>query len=83
MRLSSAIQDYLIEIEVRKYTPKTIRGYRNNLSLFLHFCEDVAGVDAMEEVRLAYFFRFSYSNLTVICAIIIKYICYVISRIGA
>lgn len=26
MRLATAIQDYLIEIEVRKYTPKTIRG---------------------------------------------------------
>jgi integrase/recombinase XerD len=53
MRLSSAIQDYLIEIEVRKYTPKTIRGYRNNLSLFLHFCEDVAGVDTIEDVTPA------------------------------
>jgi hypothetical protein len=45
MRLSSAIQDYLIEIEVRKYTPRTIREYRNNLSLFLRFCENIAGVD--------------------------------------
>ena len=35
MKISAAIREYLIEIEVRKYTPKTIRGYRNSLNLFL------------------------------------------------
>ena len=35
MKTSAAIREYLIEIEVRKYTPKTIRGYRNSLNLFL------------------------------------------------
>lgn len=50
MRLSTAIRDYLTEIEVRRYTPKTIRGYRNNLGLFLRFCEDIAGIDEAEEV---------------------------------
>ena len=39
MKTSAAIREYLIEIEVRKYTPKTIRGYRNSLNLFLRFCE--------------------------------------------
>lgn len=29
MKISAAIREYLIEIEVRKYTPKTVRGYRN------------------------------------------------------
>ena len=38
MKLQALRQEYLIEIEVRKYTPKTIKGYRNNLNLFLHFC---------------------------------------------
>ena len=40
MKLELAVKEYLKEIEVRKYTPKTIRGYRNNLNLFLHFCMD-------------------------------------------
>ena len=35
MKISAAIKEYLLEIEVRKYTPKTIRGYRNSLNLFL------------------------------------------------
>ena len=43
MKISAAIREYLIEIEVRKYTPKTIRGYRNSLSLFLRFCEQDEG----------------------------------------
>lgn len=40
MKLELAIKEFLKEIEVRKYTPKTIRSYRNNLSLFLRFCTD-------------------------------------------
>ena len=48
MKLSVAIQDYLIEAEVRKYTPKTIKGKKTNLGLFLRFCEDVAGITEIE-----------------------------------
>ena len=44
MKTSAAIREYLIEIEVRKYTPKTIRGYWNSLNLFLRFCEQEAAV---------------------------------------
>lgn len=35
MKMQSAVDEYLVEIEVRKYTPKTIRSYRCNLNLFL------------------------------------------------
>lgn len=45
MRLSTAIKDYCIEIEIRKYTPKTIKGYRTNLGLFLRFCEEMGEGD--------------------------------------
>ena len=44
MKISAAIREYLIEIEVRKYTPKTVRGYRNSLNLFLRFCEQEAHI---------------------------------------
>ena len=37
MEIGMAAKEYLIEIEVRKYTPKMIRSYRNNLNLFLRF----------------------------------------------
>lgn len=32
MEIQQGIKEFLIEIEVRKYTPKTIRSYRNNLN---------------------------------------------------
>ena len=50
MKLEHFISEYLMEIEVRKYTPKTIRGYRNGLSLFLRFCREKLGVDDIEDV---------------------------------
>lgn len=37
MKMQSAVDEYLVEIEVRKYTPKTIRSYRCNLNLFFSF----------------------------------------------
>lgn len=52
MQLSRAIKDYLIEIEVRRYTPKTIRGYRTNLGLFLRFCEGI-NITVIEDVTSA------------------------------
>ena len=48
MKISTAAKEYLIEIEVRKFTPKTIRSYRNNLNLFLRFCEEEAGIAEIE-----------------------------------
>lgn len=39
MKMQSAVEEYLVEIEVRKYTPKTIRSYRCNLNLFLRFAQ--------------------------------------------
>lgn len=59
MRLSAAIKDYLLEIEVRKYTPKTIKGYRNNLGLFLRFCEEIMGITDLEDVTPAVVRRFA------------------------
>ncbi len=53
MKISAALKEYLIEIEVRKYTPKTIKGYRNNLNLFLRFCEEEADTTEIEDVSIA------------------------------
>lgn len=52
MKIEQAIKEYLIEIEVRQYSPRTIKGYRNNLNLFLRFCHSV-GVENVEEITLA------------------------------
>lgn len=52
MEIQQGIKEFLIEIEVRKYMPRTIRGYRNNLNLFLRFCTEHE-IAAIENVTLA------------------------------
>jgi len=59
MKISTAAKEYLIEIEVRKFTPKTIRSYRNNLNLFLRFCQEETDITEVEELSLAVVRQFS------------------------
>ena len=51
MKLTLASKEFLKEIEVRKYSPKTIRSYRNNLNLFLCYCAE-NGVEDTEDITL-------------------------------
>lgn len=53
MCIDNAIKEFLIEIEVRKYSPRTIRSYRVNLGLFLRFCQEKAHVTEIEDLSLA------------------------------
>jgi len=59
MKISHAKNEYLVEIEVRKFTLRTIKSYRNNLNLFLRFCEEEAGIFDIEEVTPAVVRQFS------------------------
>ncbi|MBQ3210445.1 MAG: tyrosine-type recombinase/integrase [Oscillospiraceae bacterium] len=59
MKISTAAKEYLIEIEVRKFTPKTIRSYRNNLNLFLRFCAEETDITDIEDISLAVVRQFS------------------------
>ena len=52
MKIETAIREYLIEIEVRKYTPRTIKGYRTNLNLFLRFCKEKSMIEDVEDITL-------------------------------
>ena len=47
MKMQSAVEEYLVEIEVRKYTPRMIRSYRCNLNLFFAFCADKLHVETV------------------------------------
>lgn len=49
MKLTLAAKAFLKEIEVRKYTPKTIRSYRNSLNLFLRYCAE-NGMEDTEKI---------------------------------
>ena len=53
MKIEHALKEYLLEIEVRRYTPRTIRSYRNNLNLFLRFCQERLGIENVDEITIA------------------------------
>jgi len=59
MKIKHALQEYLLEIEVIKYTPKTIRSYRNNLNLFVRYLDEEADVFDTEDLTLATVRQFS------------------------
>ena len=59
MKISVAKREYLTEIEVRKFTLKTIKSYRNNLNLFLRFCEEKMGIEDLDDVSLSVIKRFA------------------------
>lgn len=58
MKIKAAIRDYLLEIEIRKYSPRTIRTYRIHLGIFQGFCDEL-GVDDMDDVSLAVIRKFT------------------------
>ena len=59
MKIKHALEEYLLEIEVRKYTPKTIRSYRNNLNLFVRYLDQEADVLDVEDLTLSAVRKFS------------------------
>lgn len=59
MKTKQALREYLLEIEIRKYTDKTIRSYRNNLNLFVRYLEEEAEVFEIDDVTLATVRKFS------------------------
>ena len=59
MKISVAAKEYLVDIEVRKFTKKTIRSYRNNLNLFIRFFQEVEKLEDIEDLSLAVIRRFT------------------------
>lgn len=53
MTIKQALREYLIEIEVRNYTQKTIRSYRNNLNMLVRFLEEQEDLTEIEDLTLA------------------------------
>ena len=53
MKIEQALREYLLEIEIRKYSQKTIRSYRNNLNLFVRYLSKEANTIETDELTLA------------------------------
>ena len=39
MLLNAALKEYLLECELRNYTEKTIKGYRNSIELLVNYLQ--------------------------------------------
>jgi integrase/recombinase XerD len=48
MNINEAIEDYLVEIEIRKYTPVTIKNQKSKLNQFGKYCIENNVTDAEE-----------------------------------
>ena len=59
MKIQTAIKDFLVEIEIRKYTANTQRGYKTNLNVFLKYCEEELQTTDMDDLDMAVVKRFT------------------------
>lgn len=51
MKVNEAIQEYLTECEIRKYTPRTLKSYRVNLNLFSRWLETEKDITEVDEIK--------------------------------
>ena len=59
MKLNAAIKDYLIEIEIRKYTPRTIRTYQVKLNIFARYCAEEADIEEVDDLTIGVIKQFT------------------------
>lgn len=53
MNIKAAVKDYLVEIEIRKYTERTVKTYGVKLNIFARYCIEVAEIDEVEDITIA------------------------------
>ena len=58
MNIEEAITDYLLDIEIRKYSPRTIQSYKQKLKRLTIFCKEI-GVDDMDDLTMSHVKQFS------------------------
>lgn len=63
MKIETAIKEYLVDIEIRKYTVRTIRTYRVKLNVFQRFCANELDVHDVDELTLGVVKKFTQSMM--------------------
>lgn len=51
MLLEESLKEFLFECEVRKYTPKTVRGYRNGLNFLVNYLKQQHQLINLEDIQ--------------------------------
>ena len=52
MKIKTAVKEYLVDIEIRKYTPRTIRTYKIKLGMFERFCIEEAEITDVDDLTM-------------------------------
>lgn len=50
MKIKDAVREYIYEITLKNYTPRTIKGYKNNILKFTKYIENELSITELEEV---------------------------------
>lgn len=50
MILNHVLREFLYEIQIKNYTPRTIKGYKNNLAKLFKYCESELEILELEEI---------------------------------
>jgi integrase/recombinase XerD len=50
MKITTAIKEYLVEIEIRKYSPATLKGARNKLGAFEKYCVEELEIKDIDDI---------------------------------
>lgn len=58
MRIEEAVKDYLLDIEIRKYSPRTIQSYKLKLRQLVNFCKERDVID-IEDFALPHIKQFT------------------------
>ncbi len=48
--LRDLLREYIYECEIKKYSPRTIKEYRNNIKLFFNYLEKEYKIITLEQV---------------------------------
>lgn len=62
MKINEAIKDYILEIQIRKYSPITVRTYKSKLNHFAAFCNE-KDVAEMEDLSMAIIKRYTQAQI--------------------
>ena len=50
MQLKDCLKEFLLECQIKEYTRKTIKGYRNGLEFLINYLKEKHGLTEIEEV---------------------------------
>ena len=50
MKLTDALKEFLLEIEIKNYTKRTIKTYKNNNLLFITYLKNEFNIEEIEDV---------------------------------